>query len=165
MFKAMRTPIIALALLLAAAGSGQAFAATVLQGAGATFPYPLYGKWFNDYAAVDPGVSFSYQATGSGDGIRRILEKSVDFGASDKYLSDEELKSAPDKLLHIPTVMGAVALSYNLPGIGSGLKLTPEAVAGIFLGKVARWSDPVIARSNPGLKLPDELIVIFHLPS
>ena len=162
MFKAMRTPIIALALLLAAAGSGQAFAATVLQGAGATFPYPLYGKWFNDYAAVDPGVSFSYQATGSGDGIRRILEKSVDFGASDKYLSDEELKSAPGKLLHIPTVMGAVALSYNLPGIGSGLKLTPEAVAGIFLGKVARWSDPVIARSNPGLKLPDELIVVLH---
>jgi phosphate transport system substrate-binding protein len=164
MFKAVRTRILALALLLvAAAAPCQATAAlTVLEGAGATFPYPLYSKWFKDYAAVDPSVSFDYEAIGSGGGIKRIMERSVDFGASDKFLSDEELKRAPGKLLHIPTVLGAVAVTYNVPEIGAGLKLTPEALAGIYLGKITRWNDPQLTRPNPGLKLPDQPIVAVY---
>jgi len=161
MFKALRTRILAVTLLMVAA-AGQASAQTVLEGAGATFPYPLYHKWFQDYAAVDPSVSFSYDAIGSGGGIKRIMERSVDFGASDKYLTDDELKNAPGKLLHIPTVLGAVAVTYNLPGIGSAVKLVPEAIAGIYLGKITRWNDPLLARPNPGLKLPDQPIVVVY---
>lgn len=162
MINRIRTGIIALVLLVAAAATSQAAAETVLQGAGATFPYPLYSKWFRDYASVDPGVSFSYDAIGSGGGIRRIMDKTADFGASDKFLTDEELKGAPAKLLHIPTVMGAVAVTYNLPGVESGMKLTPEALAGIYLGKITRWDDPLLSRSNPGLRLPEEPITVVY---
>ena len=164
MFKAVRSRILALTLLLlAAAAPGQSSAApTVLEGAGATFPYPLYSKWFKDYAAVDPAVSFKYDAIGSGGGIKRIMDRSVDFGASDKFLSDEELSKAPGKLLHIPTVLGSVAVTYNIPGVGTGLKLTPEALAGIYLGKITSWSDPLLTQPNPGLKLPDQPIVAVY---
>ena len=151
----------AVALLLSVA-AGPACAEPTLEGAGATFPYPLYSKWFKDYQAVDPNVSFNYDATGSGDGIRKILAKSVDFGASDKFLSDEELKGAPGKLLHIPTVMGAVAVTYNVPGVASGLRLTPQAIAGIYLGKITRWNDPVLAGLNRKLRLPARDIVVVH---
>ncbi|WP_026842288.1 phosphate ABC transporter substrate-binding protein PstS [Citrifermentans bremense] len=153
--------ILALAIAFSAA-SGSAYAETALTGAGATFPHPLYSKWFRDYQAEDPGVTFSYDAQGSGEGIRRILTREVDFGASDKFLSDEELNKAPGKLLHIPTVMGAVAVTYNIPGIGSGLKMTPQALAGIYQGKVTKWNDPLIAKENGKLKLPAEEIVVVH---
>lgn len=162
MINTIRTRIIALVLLVAAAAASQASAETVLRGAGATFPYPLYSKWFRDYATVDPSVSFSYDAIGSGGGIRRIMDQAADFGASDKYLSDEELKGAPAKLLHIPTVMGAVAVTYNLPGVGSGVKLTPEVLASIYLGEITRWNDPLLSRSNPGLRLPEEPITVVY---
>jgi len=161
MLKALLKSFLALALLLSAT-SGPACAGTLLNGAGATFPYPLYSKWFKDYQAADSSVSFNYQATGSGDGIKKIMAKSVDFGASDKFLSDEELKAATGKLLHIPTVLGAVAVTYNIPGIGSGLRLTPQAVAGIYLGKITRWNDPTLARLNQKLKLPEQDIVVVH---
>jgi len=162
MLTTMRIRLVALVLLIICAGAGPAFAGSVLQGAGATFPYPLYNKWFKDYAAVDPDLSFSYEAIGSGGGIKRILARTVDFGASDKFLTDAELEAAPAKLLHIPTVLGAVAVTYNLPGVASGLKLTPQVLSDIFLGKLTRWSDPRLARLNPGVGFPDAAIVVVH---
>jgi phosphate transport system substrate-binding protein len=162
MFNRLRTILIALIVLSCAARAGESFAGTVLQGAGATFPYPLYSKWFKDYAAVDPELTFSYQAVGSGGGIKQILAGNVDFGATDKFLSDAELKAAPARLLHIPTVLGAVAVTYNIPGVATGLKLTPQLVGEIFLGKLTRWGDPRLARLNPGVRLPDAPIVVVH---
>jgi phosphate transport system substrate-binding protein len=163
MFTKLRARLIALALLAACTSAGPACAGSIqLQGAGATFPYPLYSKWFNDYAAVDPEVAFSYEAIGSGGGIKRIMAQTADFGASDKFLTDEELDAAPAKLLHIPTVLGAVAVTYNLPGIGSGLKLTPQVLSDIFLGRLTRWSDPRLAKINPGVQLPAADIVVVH---
>ena len=137
-------------------------AETLVNGAGATFPYPLYSKWFSEYAKIDPSVKFNYQSIGSGGGIKQITAQTVDFGASDKFLSDAELKAAPGKLLHIPTVMGAVVVTYNLPGIAKGLKLNSEDVANIFLGKITKWNDKRIADDNPGLNLPDKAIIVVH---
>src|SRR5512138_1186111 len=117
----------ALACLMATASL--AGAETLINVAGATFPYPLYSKWFSEYAKVDPTVKFNYQSIGSGGGIKQITAQTVDFGASDKPLSDAELKAAPGKLLHIPTVMGAVVVTYNVPGVPKGLKLSSEDVA------------------------------------
>jgi len=162
MFTTTRAFIFSLILLVVSSAAGQASAGTVLEGAGATFPYPLYSKWFRDYATVNPNVSFSYAAIGSGGGVRRIMDQAADFGASDVYLTDEELKGAPAKLLHIPTVMGAVAVTYNLPGIGSGVKLTSDVLAGIYLGKITRWDDPLLSHQNPALKLPDEPITVVY---
>lgn len=162
MFDTIRKSIFALALAAVAATAGHASAETLINGAGATFPYPLYSKWFSEYAKVDPSVRFNYQSIGSGGGIKQITAQTVDFGASDKPLSDEELKSAPGKLLHIPTVMGAVVVTYNLPGVGKGVKLTPDVLADIYLGKIAKWNDPRITRDNPGIKLPAQAIVVVH---
>jgi phosphate transport system substrate-binding protein len=139
-----------------------ATAATLINGAGATFPYPLYAKWFSEYARIDKDVKFTYQAIGSGEGIKLITAQAVDFGATDRYLSDDELKAASGKLLHIPTVMGAVVITYNLPGIGSGIKISSEGLADIYLGKITRWNDPRLAGSNPGVKLPDKPIYVMH---
>ena len=161
MLKKLINGILAVSIALSAA-SGLAHAETKVTGAGATFPYPLYSKWFRDYQAVDTEVAFSYDAKGSGEGIKRILARQVDFGASDKFLSDEELKSAPGKLLHIPTVMGAVAVAYNIPKVGTGLKLTPQALAGIYLGKITKWNDPLIAKVNTKIKLPAHDIIVVH---
>src|SRR5512133_3384699 len=119
--------------------AGVASAETLINGAGATFPYPLYSKWFSEYAKIDTSVKFNYQSIGSGGGIKQITAQTVDFGASDKFLSDEELKAAPGKLLHIPTVMGAVVVTYNIPGVARGLKLTADDVSGIYLGKIKKW--------------------------
>jgi phosphate transport system substrate-binding protein len=152
--------IFALACLMATAGL--ASAETLINGAGATFPYPLYSKWFSEYAKIDPSVKFNYQSIGSGGGIKQITAQTVDFGASDKFLSDEELKAAPGKLLHIPTVMGAVVVTYNLPGVPKGLKLNSEDVANIFLGKIIKWNDKRIADDNPGVNLPDKPIMVVH---
>ncbi|WP_224959946.1 phosphate ABC transporter substrate-binding protein PstS [Geomonas subterranea] len=161
MLKKLFTAILAVTLIFPVL-TGSALAETALTGAGATFPHPLYSKWFRDYQAEDPTVSFSYEAQGSGEGIRKILAREVDFGASDKFLSDKELKDAPGTLLHIPTVMGAVAVTYYIPGVGTGIKLTPKALAGIYLGKITRWNDPLIARENRQLRLPANEIVVVH---
>jgi len=133
-----------------------------LNGAGATFPYPIYSKWFNMYQEVDSSVRFNYQSIGSGGGIKQITEQTVDFGASDGPMSDEQLSAAPGHLMHFPTVMGAVVLTYNAEGVPSGLKLTPEAIAGIFLGKITKWNDPVLAAANAGVTLPARDIVVVH---
>jgi phosphate transport system substrate-binding protein len=131
-----------------------------INGAGATFPYPLYSKWFSEYQKVDPSVQINYQSVGSGAGIRQLSEKTIDFGASDSPMTDEQIAKAGAPIVHIPTVLGAVVLSYNLPGVEKGLKLTPEAVAGIYLGKITKWNDPAIAGENKGIALPDSAITV-----
>jgi phosphate transport system substrate-binding protein len=141
--------------------SATASAQLTINGAGATFPYPIYSKWFDAYAKVDPSVRFNYQSIGSGGGQKQILAQTVDFGASDGPMSDENLAKAPGKLLHIPTVAGAVVITYNLPG-NPTLKLDGEAIAGIFLGKIKKWNDPKIMALNSGANLPDQEIVVVH---
>ncbi len=162
MFDKIRKSMLALALVSALFTAGQASAETLINGAGATFPYPLYSKWFSEYAKVDPSVKFNYQSIGSGGGIKQITAQTVDFGASDKFLTDADLKGAPGKIIHIPTVMGAVVVTYNIPGVAKGLKLSSEDVADIFLGKITKWNDPKIANDNPGVTLPDKPIIVVH---
>jgi phosphate transport system substrate-binding protein len=157
--------ILAFLMATAVCAAGTAFDVTLINGAGATFPYPIYSKWFSEYAKVDPSVEFNYQSIGSGGGIKQITAQTVDFGASDKPLSDAELRAAAasgGKLLHIPTVMGAVVVTYNLPAIASGLKLKSEDVADIFLGKITKWNDKRISDDNHGIKLPDQPILVVH---
>jgi len=132
-----------------------------INGAGATFPYPIYSKWFDEYAKVDPSVRFNYQSIGSGGGQKQILAQTVDFGASDGPMSDENLAKAPGKLLHIPTVAGADVITYNLEG-NPTLKLDADTIAGIFLGQIKKWNDPKIAALNSGTTLPDKEIVVVH---
>lgn len=138
-----------------------AHAETAMTGAGATFPNPIYSKWFSEYKKVNPDVSFNYQAIGSGGGQKQILEGTVDFGASDGPMSDESLAKAPAKILHVPTVAGAVALTFNLPGVKS-LKLDGPTVADIYLGKITKWNDAAIAKQNSGVKLPETAIAVVH---
>lgn len=144
--------------LLAVTGAS---AQMLINGAGATFPYPIYSKWFNEYAKVDPSVRFNYQSIGSGGGQKQILSETVDFGASDGPMTDASLAKAPSKLLHIPTVAGADVVSYNLPG-NPKLKLDGPTVAGIFLGKIRKWNDPAITSQNPGVSVPDQDILVVH---
>jgi phosphate transport system substrate-binding protein len=134
---------------------------TALTGAGATFPYPLYSKWFDVYQQVT-GVRINYQSIGSGGGIRQILERTVDFGASDAPMTDEQLAAAPGPIIHLPTVIGAVVVTYNLPGVTGPLRLTPEAVAAIFLGEVRKWNDARIAQLNPSVTLPASDIAVVY---
>jgi phosphate transport system substrate-binding protein len=134
----------------------------LLNAAGATFPYPIYSKWFDLYHTSHPTVQINYQSIGSGGGIRQLLDKTVDFGASDGPMNDDQLKQASVPILHFPTVLGAAVLSYNVPGAQSDLNFTPEALSGIFLGKVTKWNDPAIASANPGVKLPGDDIVLVH---
>ena len=159
MTKLFSSKILWLAIVLGF--SANASAQMMINGAGATFPYPIYSKWFDEYAKVDPSVRFNYQSIGSGGGQKQILAQTVDFGASDGPMSDENLAKAPGKILHIPTVAGAVVMTYNVPGNPS-LKLDGETIADIFLGKIKKWNDPKIAASNPGAKLPDNEIVVVH---
>jgi len=133
-----------------------------LNGAGATFPYPIYSKWFSMYQQVDPSVRFNYQSIGSGGGIKQITEQTVDFGASDGPMTDEQLSAAPGHILHFPTVMGAVVLTWNAEGVASGLNLTPEAIAGIYLGNITKWNDPALTAANPGVSLPAKDIIVVH---
>jgi len=153
--------IAALALLVTGALAQPAGAQTLINGAGATFPYPIYSKWFDEYAKIDPEVRFNYQSIGSGGGIKQISSRTVDFGASDGPMTDEQLKQAPAELLHIPTVLGAVVATYNLPG-SPKLRFAPDVVADIFLGKITKWNDSRIAATNPGVTLPDQLILVVH---
>jgi phosphate transport system substrate-binding protein len=135
---------------------------TTLNGAGASFPNPIYSKWFSEYNKLHPDVQVNYQSLGSGAGIRQVIAGTVDFGASDGPMTDEQLKEAKTKILHIPTVMGAVVPAYNVPGISGEVKFTPEALAGIFLGKISKWNDPAITGPNPGVKFPDQSIIVVH---
>ncbi len=162
----MKKRLLTLLLGAVAAGiiTGVALAAKLLliNGAGATFPYPLYSKWFYEYTKVDSSVNFNYQSIGSGGGIRQITAQTVDFGASDGALTDKQLKDAPGELLHIPMTAGAVVVTYNLPQVAQHLKFSPEVVAGIFLGKITQWNDPKIAADNSGASLPNENIIVVH---
>ena len=150
-----------LACLLLTGIAATASAQMTINGAGATFPYPIYSKWFDAYTKVDPSVRFNYQSIGSGGGQKQILAQTVDFGASDGPMSDENLAKAPGKLLHIPTVAGADVVAYNLPG-NPALKFDADTIAGIFLGRITKWSDPKIAATNPGVSFPDRDIVVVH---
>jgi phosphate transport system substrate-binding protein len=152
-----------LALLgaVSALGAASASAQMLINGAGATFPFPIYSKWFNEYAKIDPSVRFNYQSIGSGGGQKQILSETVDFGASDGPMSDENLAKAPRALWHFPTVAGADVITFNLPGI-SKLKIDGPTIASIFLGKTTKWNDPAIAGQNPDAKLPDIDIVVVH---
>jgi phosphate transport system substrate-binding protein len=149
------------ALMLCLALAIPAFAQTTLNGAGATFPYPIYSKWFSEYHKAHPEVEINYQSIGSGGGIRQVLAGTVDFGASDGPMSDQQLAEAKIKLLHIPTVLGAVVPAYNVPGV-SDLRFSPQTIANICLGKITNWNDKAIAADNPGVKLPDRTIVLVH---
>ena len=153
-------------LLMVLTGVGvaaTAFAAPkLINGAGATFPYPIYSKWFDVYSTINPDARFNYQSIGSGGGIKQIIAKTVDFGASDGPMTDQQLAEAPGRLFHIPMVMGAVVAAYNLPGIEKGLKLMPDVLADIFLGKITKWNDARIASVNPGMQVPDLPIVVAH---
>src|SRR2546423_3165138 len=159
MTKLFSSKILWLAIVLGF--SANASAQMMINGAGATFPYPIYSKWFDEYAKVDPSVRFNYQSIGSGGGQKQILAQTVDFGASDGPMSDDNLSKAPGKLLHIPTVAGAVVMTYNLPGNPS-LKLDGDTIAGIYLGQIKKWNDPKLTALNPGTKLPDQEIVVVH---
>jgi phosphate transport system substrate-binding protein len=149
-------------LLLSLACSTSTGGNVQLQGAGATFPNPLYQKWLSEYGKLHTNVKIDYQSVGSGAGIKQIKEGTIDFGASDSPMKDEDLKSAPGELLHIPTVLGAVVLTYNLSGVTQTLKFSPDVVADIFLGKIKKWSDPRIAADNAGVKLPAADITVVH---
>ncbi|HSE32738.1 MAG TPA: phosphate ABC transporter substrate-binding protein PstS [Pyrinomonadaceae bacterium] len=133
-----------------------------LQGAGATFPNPLYQKWLSEYSKLHSTVQIDYQSVGSGAGIKQIQAQTVDFGASDVPMKDEDLKGAPGEILHIPTVLGAVVITYNLSGLNQPLKFSGEALADIFLGKIKKWNDPKIAADNPGVTLPSSDITVVH---
>ncbi len=133
-----------------------------VNGAGATFPYPLYSRWFFDYSNANPGVRFNYQSIGSGGGIKQITAGTVDFGATDAPMTEEEMRKLPGPILHIPTALGAVVPVYNLDGVASGLKLTPDILAGIYLGKITRWNDPKIAEQNKTVTMPNTDIVVAH---
>jgi phosphate transport system substrate-binding protein len=151
-----------LAVLLAVATFAAATGQVLLNAAGATFPYPMYSKWFDVYHQAHPSIQINYQSIGSGGGIRQLIDKTVDFGASDGPMNDDQLKQSSVPILHFPTVLGADVPSYNLPGVTAELNFTPEALGGIFLGKITKWNDPAIASANPGVKLPSDDIVVVH---
>jgi len=170
----MRTliPWLIVAIFSAACGGGQPAAdsrASVgvgttgqINGAGATFPYPIYSKWFEEYGRRHPDVKINYQSIGSGGGIRQILNQTVAFGATDGPMTDEQLKSAPGRIVHLPTVLGADVPVYNIPGISTELKFSGPLLADIFLGRVTRWNDPAIARLNARVSLPATSITVVH---
>jgi len=154
-----------LGVLLVCLG-GAASAQLSINAAGATFPYPIYSKWTDEYHKKFPNIAINYQSIGSGGGIKQVTEATVDFGASDGPMTDQQIKDFKDKrgtdILHFPTVLGADVVTYNLPGVSAELSFTPEAIAGIFLGKITKWNDPEIAKANPKEKLPAKDIIVVH---
>src|ERR1700688_3316659 len=157
------------AILLMTFGLGAFFLARAvlsITGAGATFPYPMYSKWFDEYHKKDSNIEINYQSIGSGGGIQQVTEGTVDFGASDGPMNDDQLKAYQDKhgfpILHFPTVLGADVPTYNIPGVTGELNFTPEALAGIFMGQISKWNDPAIASVNKGVALPANDIVVVH---
>src|SRR5713101_5315618 len=155
-----------LLVVLAIAGVLWADSALSINGAGATFPYPIYSKWFDEYHKKFSTIQINYQSQGSGAGIKQVTEGTVDFGATDGPMNDEQLKAYRDKhgsgILHFPTVLGAVVPTYNISNVTSSLKFTPEALAGIYLGKITKWNDPAITGPNKGVSLPANDIVVVH---
>src|ERR1700736_520415 len=149
-------------VLLCALASLPVMAQTTLNGAGATFPYPMYSKWFSEYHKLHPDIQINYQSIGSGGGIRQVIAGTVDFGASDGPMTDDQLKEAKIKILHVPTVLGADVPAYNIPGVTGELKFTPQVLAGIFLGKITNWNDKAIAAANAGVSLPNQDIIVVH---
>ena len=146
-----RRLIVALFTVLAIAGIGRSgYADQLINGAGATFPYPIYSKWFDVYAKENPGIKFNYQSIGSGGGIRMLSNRTVDIGASDAPMTDQQLSDAPGKILHFPSVMGAVVVAYNLPGFTGTLRLTGPVIADIYSGKITKWDDDQIKALNSG---------------
>ena len=154
----MKKFLVAIALLILCVSTAQA---QKLTGAGATFPYPIYSKWFSEYSAAHPGVEINYQSIGSGGGIRQVTAGLVDFGASDGPMTDEQLAASNVKLIHIPTVLGAVVPIFNVPGVGD-IKFSGDVLADIYLGKITMWNDARVAKDNPGVKLPDQKIIVVH---
>jgi len=156
--KTLQVLVVVIALLPCRTAHSQ----MLVNGAGATFPYPIYSKWFDEYTKVDPSVRFNYQSIGSGGGITMLKNQTVDFGASDAPLNEQQLTAMPAPVLHFPSVMGAVVLAYNLPDVKQKLHLTGAVIADIYLGKVLKWSDPEITQLNPGVTMPDDPIVTCH---
>ena len=152
-----KTLLLLVCLVLAMPAVGQ----TTLNGAGATFPYPIYSKWFSEYHKLHSDVEINYQSIGSGGGIRQVTAGTVDFGASDMPMTDKQLQESKTKILNLPTVLGADVPAYNVPGVGE-LKFTPAALAGIFLGKITKWNDKALTSANPGVNLPDKEIIVVH---
>jgi phosphate transport system substrate-binding protein len=138
------------------------FGQNQLNGAGATFPYPMYSKWFSEYAKSHSGIEINYQSIGSGGGIRQVTAGTVDFGASDMPMTDRQLQDSKTKILNLPTVLGADVPAYNVPGVSGEVKFTPEILAGIFLGKISKWNDKAITSVNPGINFPDKDIIVAH---
>jgi phosphate transport system substrate-binding protein len=153
--------VVSILLILAITVAAQA-GTILLNAAGATFPYPIYSKWFDVYHQKDPNIQINYQSIGSGGGIRQLLAGTVDFGASDGPMSDDQLKEAKIKILHFPTVLGAVIPIYNISGVSGELNFTQKALAGIYLGTITKWNDPEIAGANSGVNLPATDIVVVH---
>jgi phosphate transport system substrate-binding protein len=153
---------LAMTLALAAALIGTSSAETNLNGAGATFPNPIYQKWFSEYHNAHNDVQINYQSIGSGGGIAQLTAGTVDFGASDGPMTDEQLSKVQGKVFHIPTVLGAVVPTYNVTGVSGDLKFTPDVLADIYLGNIKKWNDPRLAKANPGVKFPDEEIAVIH---
>ncbi|HML16808.1 MAG TPA: phosphate ABC transporter substrate-binding protein PstS [Bryobacteraceae bacterium] len=163
MTRRILNPILGIAFLAGTVSAQQ----VLINGAGATFPYPMYSKWFNEYHQKNPSIQINYQSQGSGAGIQQVTAGTVDFGASDGPMNDQQLQEFKDKhngagILHFPTVLGAAVPAYNLPGLTAPLNFTSEALAGIFLGTVKKWNDPAIANANPGVKLPATDIIVVH---
>ena len=162
----MKRLLLVLSLLCGLGLIAKAQSTVLLNAAGATFPYPIYSKWFNIYHQAHPNIQINYQSIGSGGGIRQLTAGTVDFGASDGPMTDEQIKDFQTKngfgVLHFPTVLGAVVPTYNIPGVSTELNFTQKALAGIYLGSITKWNDPEIAKANPGVKLPNDDIVVVH---
>lgn len=159
----MKKMVLSSLLLLCLAATVSAQGNTLLlNAAGATFPYPIYSKWFDVYHTLHPNIQINYQSIGSGGGIRQVIAHTVDFGASDGPMSDDQLSQAGFKILHFPTVLGADVPSYNVPGVTAELNFTQKALAGIYLGTITKWNDPEIANANKGVNLPNADIVVVH---
>ncbi len=159
----MRFSRLVAATALAAAIVRPGAAQTVqINGAGATFPYPIYSKWFSEYNKIHPDIQINYQSIGSGGGIRQLTNRTVFFGATDGPMTNDQLQAAPGRIVHFPTVLGADVPAYNIPGVDAELKFTGPLLADIFLGKITKWDDPAISKLNPGVKLPPTDIVVCH---
>ncbi len=158
-----RTGVFAALSLAAALGAGSGAAETIqINGAGATFPFPIYSKWFSEYNRLHPDIQINYQSIGSGGGIRQLTNQTVFFGASDGPMTREQEQAAPGAILHLPTVLGGVVPVYNVPGVDGELKFTGAVLAEVYLGKIVKWNDPAIAKLNPGAKLPATDIAVVH---
>jgi phosphate transport system substrate-binding protein len=166
LFGAFRTSRVAAALVtvvtVGALGAVLAGQAQQISGAGASFPFPIYAKWFSEYNKLHPNVQINYQSIGSGGGIRQLTAQTVFFGASDGPMTNEQLAAAPGRILHFPTVLGGVVPVYNIEGVNAELKFTGPVLAEIFMGKITKWNDPAIAKLNPGVKLPGDDITVVH---